>query len=39
MVPTVSGFEKRKFDEMDIDALNDIDTPARDAETDDGKQN
>ena len=40
---SVSGFEKRKFDAgmdiIDIDAVKDIDTPARHAEMDDGKQN
>lgn len=39
---SVSGSEKRKFDagmDIDIDAVKDIDTPARHAEMDDGKQN
>ena len=39
---SVSGSEKRKFDagmDIDIDAVKDIDTPARNAEMDDGKQN
>ena len=38
----VSGYEKKKVwcdEDIDIDAVKDIDTPARDAEMDDGKQN
>ena len=38
----VSGYEKKKVwcdEDIDIDAVKDIDTPARHAEMDDGKQN
>ena len=38
----VSGYEKKKVwcdEDIDIDAVKDIDTPAKHAEMDDGKQN